>query len=323
MIKGYFKLKLEYILKNNKIINIKSNYRIFSRYKYSFILLIPGVLFFIIFHYIPMYGVLIAFKDYSPFLGFFKSAWVGFKHFESFFLNPYFGRMLRNTLSINIIGLLIAFPVPIILSLLLNEIRVQKFKKTVQMVTYMPNFISDVIIVGLIYTFLSPGSGIINKLLTDVLGINAIPFMIEPKWFYTIYVGSGIWKETGFNSIIFLAAISSVNIALYEAVDIDGGGRMGKFRYVTFPCIVPTIMFMLIFRMAAMFNVDAAKILIMYNPLTYETADVFSTYVYRVGLQGANFGMGTAVSFMNALVSLLLLVLANWSSKKLSETSLW
>ena len=297
--------------------------RWYVRYKYAFLLLLPGILFYIIFHYVPMYGVIIAFKDYGPYLGIMKSPWVGLRHFRNFFSDPYFLRTLRNTLVLSFYSLIFAFPAPIILSLMLNELKSDRFKKTVQMITYLPHFISQVIIVGLVVSFLSPTKGILNIALQKIFGMTPVPFMIKPNYFRLIYIASGIWQDVGFGTIIFLASISSIDPTLYEVVDIDGGGRWAKMWYVTLPAMIPVITLLLIFRVAAILNTEVGKIVLMYNPLTFETADTVGTYVFRRGLQGAEYSYGTAVGLFNAVIGLLLLVIANTASRRFTETSLW
>lgn len=289
--------------------------------RYLYIMLLPTIAFYIIFHYLPMYGIIIAFKDFKASRGILGSPWVGFKHFEQFFSSYYFFRLIRNTFLLNFYGLIFGFPAPIILAILLNELRSEKFKRFVQSVSYLPHFISVVIVVGFIVDFFSQ-NGIVNNLLS-LFGIEPINFLIEPKWFRPLYVGSGIWQGIGWGSIIYLAAISGIDPELYEAAIIDGAGRFRKIISITIPSIAPTIIIQLIFRIGGMMSVGFEKVFLMYNPSTYETADVISTFVYRSGLQSAQYSYAAAIGLFNTIINFILLIGANYISRVTTESSLW
>ncbi|GIN71221.1 sugar ABC transporter permease [Bacillus sp. J14TS2] len=292
-----------------------------KRNKYIYIMVLPVVIYYLIFHYGPMYGVQIAFKDFSLTEGIWGSEWVGFKHFLDFFKGYYFWRLIRNTFLINIYELLLAFPAPILLALLLNELRRIWFKRVVQTISYLPHFISVVVVVGMLVDFTTQ-NGLINQLLS-IFGVEPISFLQKPEWFRTLYIGSGIWQSIGWGSIIYLAAMSNINSELYEAAKIDGANRFKQALHVTIPGIAPIIIILLILQIGSMMSVGFEKIILMYNPLTYDTADVISTYVYRKGILEANFSFSAAVGLFNAIINLTLLVLANRISAKVSETSLW
>lgn len=293
--------------------------------RYIYLMLLPVLLYFLVFHYFPMIGILIAFKDYSVKYTFweniFHTPWVGFKHFISFFESFYFQRVFWNTVIINLYGLLFTFPAPILLALLLNEVKNMRFKKTVQSITYMPHFISMVVIAGLVIDFTS-STGVINTIL-NLFGVEKIQFLIEPEWFRTVYIISAIWQEIGWGSIIYLAALAGIDAELYEAAVIDGAGRWKQMTSVTIPCITPTIIILLILKIGQMMNVGVEKILLLYRPTTYETADVISSYVYRRGMIEMQYSFSTAVGLFNSIINFTLLVSANQFSKKFSETSLW
>jgi putative aldouronate transport system permease protein len=293
-----------------------------KRDKYLVYLFIPCFLYYLIFKYIPMFGIVIAFQDYSPYLGYFKSEWVGLQNFIDFFESIYFWRLIRNTLLLNVYDLLLGFPVPIIFALLLNEVTNQGVKRFVQTVSYLPHFISIVIVVGIMHSFLSPNSGIVNILLNN-MGKDTIDFWTEPKWFRPLYIGSGIWQGFGWGSIIYLAAISGIDPNLYEAAEMDGARRIRKMIHITIPGIMPTIVILLILRLGNMMSVGFQKIILMYNGATYETADVISTYVYRKGIAGGEFSFATAVGLFNSVINLILIFAANTFSRKIGETSLW
>lgn len=295
--------------------------RDFVRNKYIYLMAVPIIAYYIIFCYVPMYGVTIAFKDFSIKAGILGSKWVGFKYFRDFFNSYYFLRLIRNTLLINIYDLLWSFPAPIIFALLLNEIRSNLLKRTVQTITYLPHFISMVVICGIILDFTST-KGVINVLL-GYLGIEPSNLMARPEFFRTVYIGSGIWQGIGWGSIIYLSALSGIDPQLYEAATIDGANRWKQVWHVTLPGIAPTIIILLILRLGSMMSVGFEKIFLLYNPMTYETADVISTFVYRKGLIDFDYSYSTAVGLFNSVINFALLVIANKLSKKYSETSLW
>lgn len=289
--------------------------------KYVYVMLIPVVAYYLIFYYGPMYGVQIAFKDYSPSRGFWGSRWIGFDHFTGFFDSFYFWRILRNTLLLSLYELILAFPAAIALALLLNEVRGAMFKRWVQTITYLPHFISVVVIAGMMIDFLARG-GVVNQVL-GLFGIEAIPFMSLPGWFRTLYVGSDIWQNVGWGSIIFLAAISNIDPSLYEAAKVDGAGRWKQLFFITIPGIMPTVIIMLILQIGHMMAVGTDKILLLYNPLIYETSDVIGTYVYRKGILESDYSYTTAIGLFNSVINLALLVAANTWSRKKTDSGLW
>lgn len=292
-----------------------------KRNKFLYLMLLPGILFYIIFHYVPMYGAIIAFKDYSPVLGIIGSEWVGFKHFESFFKSAYFIRVLKNTLGLSIYGLLAGFPVPIILALLLNEIECIRFKKIVQTVTYIPHFISIVVFSGMIVNF-TMQDGLINILLS-YFGVERTNLLLKPELFKSIYVWSDIWQQAGWNSIIYIAALSSIDQQLYEAATLDGANRFQQTIHVTLPGISSTITVLLILQIGGIMNIGFEKVILLYNSMNMETADIISSYVYRKGIINNNFSFSTAIGLFNSAVNLILLITANFISKRVSENSLW
>ncbi len=277
--------------------------------------------YYLVFHYAPLYGVLIAFKDYNPRLGVWGSEWIGLKYFELFLKDPYFYKLIRNTLFINLYSIAVGFTTPIIFALLLNEIQHFYFKKIVQTVSYFPHFISTVVICGMLVNFLARG-GIINDFI-EFFGGERIGFLQKPEYFRTIFVGSDIWQNLGWNSIIYIAALSNVDIELYDAAYIEGVNRFQKNWYISLPQIMPTIMILFIMRIGNLMNLGYEKILLLYSGATFETADVISTYVYRRGLEGADFSYATAVGLFQSVIALILLTSANYFSKKLGQTSLW
>lgn len=289
--------------------------------KCLYIMAIPMVVFFILFSYIPMYGIIIAFKNYSPKLGILGSPWVGFKHFTKFFQSMYFVRTFKNTALLSVYSLLWGFPAAIILSLLLNELRSEKFKRCVQTVTYLPHFISLVVICGMIVDFTAT-DGMINSILIN-FGVQPVNWLTKPEWFRSIYIGSGLWQSIGWDSIVYLAALSAIDPTLYEAAKIDGAGRWKQLLHVTLPGIAPTIVIMFILNIGGLMSVGSEKIILLYNPLTYETSDVISSYVYRKGLIGSDYSFSTAVGLMESVIGFVLILAANKLSKKVSETSLW
>ncbi len=292
-----------------------------SKNKALYIMAIPVIAYYALFHYGPMYGLQIAFKDFSPAQGITGSPWIGFQHFFDFFNGFYFWRLIRNTVLINIYELIFGFPAPIILALLLNELRHQLFKRFVQTISYLPHFISIVVVVGMMVDFFAR-DGIINQLLA-FFGVESIAFMREPGWFRSLFVSSGIWQGVGWGTIIYLAAMSTIDPSLYEASKIDGAGRFKQVLHITLPGIMPTIAILFILNMGSMLSVGSEKVLLMYNPQTYETADVISTYVYRKGILESNYGYTAAVGLFNAVISLLLIAGANSFSKRISDNKLW
>ena len=297
---------------------VRKNYQ---RYSLVYWLCLPILAYYIIFHYLPMFGICIAFQDYRPAKGVFGSKWVGLKHFLSFFTSDYCWRLIRNTLLINCYNLIFGFPAPIILALLINEVKCAPFKKTVQTISYMPHFVSMVVICGLLVDFCA-STGILTTI-TTFFGFERTNLLNSPKLFRTIYVASGIWQQIGWGSIIYLATLSTTDPNLYEAAVIDGAGRFQQVIHVTLPTLVPLIILQLIMRMGQMMSVGYEKIILLYNGLTYETGDVISSYVYRRGLQSGDFSFGTAVSLFNSFCNIILLVAANTLSRKLTNESMW
>ena len=288
-----------------------------------YVIMIPAILFYIFFMYKPMWGLQIAFKDYKIFAGMAKSPWVGFRHFITFLNSPYFWRNLKNTLLINVYGLLFGFPIPILLALMLNEVKNIYFKKTIQTLTYLPHFISIVVIAGIVINFLAPTSGLVN-ILIEKLGGEKIHFLVKKEYFRTIFITMNIWKEAGFSAIVYLAALSGIDPNLYEAAYVDGANKFKRIWHVTIPGIMPTIVVLLVLKIGSMLSVGYEAIILLYQPATYETADVISTYVYRMGLgEHAQYSYTAAVGLFNAVVSVILVIFANRVSKKLSGTSLW
>ena len=288
-----------------------------------YLLLLVPVVYIIIFEYVPMYGVQIAFKEYRPRLGIWGSPWVGLSHFRLFLQSYQFRRVLLNTLGINLYGLLAGFPFPILLALSLNEVRSRRLKRSVQMISYLPHFISTVIFVGIIYRMLSL-NGMVNIYLS-FFGIEPISFMTRPELFKSIFVWSGIWQGVGYGSIIYLAALSSVDTELYDAGRIDGMNLVQKMRYIDIPAILPTIIILFILSASNMMKVGFEKVFLLQNnnPLLMETSEVISTYVYKIGIVGGSFSFATAVGLFTSIVNAILLVSINKFSKWFSETSLW
>lgn len=284
-------------------------------------LFIPVLAYYLIFHYYPMYGAQIAFRNFAPKKGITGSDFVGLKHFISFFNSPFAWRLIRNTLLLNLYNLIFGFPAPIILALLLNEVRSKKYKRTLQTVSYLPHFISTVIIAGMIRNFVS-SNGFITHLLTN-FGFTKQNLLYDASMFRTIYVASDIWQGIGWGSIIYFAALTGISQELYEAARIDGAGRWKQTLYVTLPSLVPTIVTMLILRVGNMMSLGYEKVMLLYNPAIYETADIISTYVYRKGLLDMNYSFSAAVGLFNSVVNLVIIFTANKISRTVSDNSLW
>jgi putative aldouronate transport system permease protein len=304
--------------KNNFFIKLAKN---FKTHKFLYFMSIPIIAYYIVFCYLPMYGVIIAFKDFKPALGIIKSPWVGLKYFIDFFSSFYFWRLVKNTVLINIYDLIFGFPVPIIFALLLNELRGKYFKKTVQTVTYLPHFISTVVICGILIIF-SEKNGVLNDILS-FFGAERGNLLAKPENFRALFVGSNIWTSFGWDSIIYLAALSNIDQSLYEAAMIDGCNKWKQTIYITLPGISKTIIILLILRIGSLMSVGWEKIILLYNPLTYETADVISTFTYRRGIVGADYSYSAAVGLFNSGINFILIIIANTLSKKFNETSLW
>jgi putative aldouronate transport system permease protein len=292
------------------------------KYWELYLLELPVLAFFIIFHYIPMYGVQIAFKNFIPTLGIWGSPWVGLNHLIRFFESFYIERLLTNTIGISLYSMLVSFPAPILLALMINEMRNRYFKKAIQTITYMPHFLSTVVAVGIIFMILSPRSGIVNQAI-KAFGGEAISFMTEPSYFKTIYVLSGVWQSAGFGSIIYMAALSNIDVELYSAAMVDGASRFQRLIYITIPSLIPTITILFILNMGSIMNVGFEKVYLMQNELNMASSDVISTFVYRNGVLGAQFSFSAAVGLFNSVINLILLTSVNQISRRLGETSLW
>lgn len=295
--------------------------RDFRRNWTLYLLVIPVIAFYVLFHYKPMYGALIAFKDFTPRIGFADSPWVGMKHFNDFFSSPDFLRILTNTLKISVTTLVFSFPMPILLALFLNEMKSMKLKKFVQTSSYLPHFISLVVICGMIKTFVS-SNGIIGIIVGAFTG-NTANLLLNPDMFLPIYVISNIWQFVGWDSIIYLAALSAVDVEQYEAADIDGAGRFQKMFKITLPSIQITVVTMLILKVGKIMNVGYEKIILLYNAAIYDVSDVISSYVYRMGFETQNWGYSAAVGLFNSVINLIILFVSNKISIKLADTSLW
>lgn len=293
----------------------------FKANKFKYIIALPVVIYLFLFAYRPMYGVIIAFKDYRPSLGIWGSPWVGLKHFRAFLTDVYFVRLLKNTVIISLLGVIFGFPAPIIFALLLNEIRSTGYKRTIQTITYMPHFISTVVICGIISSF-SLSQGAFNDIIAFFGGARS-SLLANPQFFRPIYILSGIWQNLGWNSIIYLAALSNVDQEQYEAARIDGASRFQQAIHVTIPAIMPTIIMLFILRMGSLLNVGYEKILLLYQPTTYEVADVISTYVYRKGLLEGGWSFSTAVSLFNSVINIFFLVGTNALSRKVSDIAMF
>ena len=287
----------------------------------AYLMVLPSIVLIFIFCYIPMYGVLMAFENYRPQLGVLGSEWVGLYHFKDFFTSPHSLNVLRNTVVISVYSLLIGFPFPIILALLLNEVRCQAYKRTVQTISYMPYFISNVVICGMLKSFLAY-DGLFNQI-GAVFGMAPKSFLSNPALFPSVIVFSDLWQSIGWNSIIYMAALAGIDPDLYEAAHIDGCGRLRQIWHITLPGIVPTMVTLLILSIGGLLSANSDKILLLYSPLTYETGDVIGTFVYRRGIKGGDFSYSTAVSLFQTVINFLLLIFANWFSNKTTETSLW
>ena len=301
---------------------MKKKYKKIRKYAGLYIMLAIPFLWYIIFKYIPMYGLQIAFKRFNPTLGITKSPWVGLTYFKQFFDSYYFGNILWNTVSLSLFTMLVGFPMPIILALLINEIKNTKFQKVVQNITYMPNFLSVVVIVSMLTLFSNRDYGLFNKI-GALFGAAPVDFMAKPAWFQPLYVFSNVWQYIGFNAIIYIAALASVDQELYEAASIDGASRMQKIIHISLPCIMGTIIIMFIMRIGSLMSVGFEKVYVMQNSVTLSASEVISTFIYKNGIQKGQFSYSTAVGLFNSVINFTLLMLANFVSKKATKTSLW
>ncbi|MDL4842310.1 ABC transporter permease [Aquibacillus rhizosphaerae] len=290
--------------------------------RFLYVLLLPGIIYFALFKYLPMWGTLMAFKDYSPFLGFWASDWVGLEHFKNFFSNPDFFRLLRNTLILALYDIVFFFPAPIILSLLINEIRITIYKRSIQTFVYVPHFMSWVIIASISYVFLTTSGGVINEVVSFFTG-KEISFLSSPEWFRPVIIGQVIWKETGWGTVIFLAALASVSPEQYEAAIVDGAGRFRRMWHVTLPALKSTIIILLILRLGNFLDQGFQQIYLMTNSLNREVADVFDTYVYFMGITQGAFSYSAAVGLFKAVVGIILIYGTNYFAKKIGEEGLF
>lgn len=304
---------------------MKSRQNTWSRIKRDYelyLFLLPIVLIYLIFRYYPMYGVQIAFKDFTPSKGVWGSEWVGFQHFIDFFNSYNFWTIISNTLSLSVFSLIFSFPAPIIIAIMLNQMLSKRYKKFIQTVIYAPHFISVVVLVGMLNVFLSPNSGIINHIITW-FGGDPVLFLADEDWFRPLYILSGVWQETGFATIIYLAALAGINPELHEAATVDGASKWKRIWHVELPGILPTIIILLILALGNIMSIGFEKAFLMQNDLNYATSNIIPTYVYELGIQKAQYSFSTAVGLFNSVINIILIVTVNRISKKLTETSLW
>lgn len=286
-----------------------------------YVLLSPVIIYFLVFHYFPLYGLQIAFKDFIASKGILGSPWVGFKHFERFFDSYYFWRLIKNTIGIGVFTLVVSFPIPIILALLLNEVKSLRYKKFVQTVIYAPHFLSTVVVVGMLLLFLKT-DGMINQII-KVFGGTPIDFISEPSWFKSLYVFSDVWQTMGWSSIIYIAALAAVDPAQHEAAMIDGASRLQRIFHINIPAIMPTIVILFILNAGSVMAVGFEKVYLMQNDLNMSASDVISTFVYRSGILEAQYSFSAAVGLFNSLINFIMLIMVNQIAKKVNETSLW
>ncbi|OZU88293.1 sugar ABC transporter permease [Virgibacillus indicus] len=305
-------------IKKNRLHLTKKN---FLKSWQLYVFLLPALTYFIIFHYIPMYGVQIAFKDFYATEGILGSPWAGFDHFTRFFDSYYFWRLLKNTLIINLYQLLL-FPLPIIFALMLNELRNGPFKKWSQTLTYAPHFISVVVVVGMLVAFLDPITGLLNHVIM-ALGGESVPFLTDPDWFRHIYVWSGEWQSLGWGTIIYLAALAGVNPELHEAAKVDGATRLQRIMNINIPSILPTIVVLFILNIGKFMSIGFEKVLLMQNTLNSETSDIIQTFVYQTGLLEGQYSFAAAIGLFDSVINIILLVTINQIARKTSENSLW
>lgn len=297
----------------------------FKEFKISYqlyLFLLPAVLYLLVFQYAPLYGVQIAFRDYTPRLGIFGSPWVGLKHFQTFFNSFYFKEILVNTLALSGLTLVLGFPLPIVLALLLNQLPGKRYKKVIQTVTYAPYFISTVVICGMLYVFLSPSSGLINHII-ELFGGKPINFMGEAKYFRGIYVTSEVWQMTGWNAIIYLAALAGVSPELHEAAVVDGAGKLQRIWHIDIPGILPQVMILLILNVGNIMSIGFEKTFLLQNDVNAATSEIISTYVYKMGIEQAQHSFASAVGLFNSVINICLLLIINKVSKRVTENSLW
>lgn len=300
----------------------KRRFRAIRSYWDLYLIMLPGILYFVVYKYFPMWGVVIAFQNYSVFSGIWGSEWVGWLHFKNMFLADDFYTIFRNTLLISIYKLIWGFPGPIILAIMLNEIRHMFYKRSIQTLVYLPHFLSWIILGGIMVNVLSPSSGIVNKLI-EMLGFEPIFFLTNEDWFRSIIVVSDIWKEVGWGAIIYLAAIAGIDPQLYEAAIVDGAGKWKQILHITLPSMMGVIVILFLLRLGHVLDVGFEQIFVLYNSMVFEVGDVIETYVYRVGIQQAKFSFTTAVGLFKAVIGLILVILANKGAKKLGQEGIW
>ncbi len=287
-----------------------------------YVMLLPGIAYFAIFRYWPIYGLVLAFKDFRVLEGIMASPWAGFKHFEALFASPLFMRSIRNTVVISLLKLVVGFSPPIILALMLNEVRIAAVKKVIQTVSYLPHFLSWVIVYGILLALLGPGSGLINQWIKSAGG-EVIPFLTHKRWFLVVIVLSDVWKSVGWGAIIYLAALTSISPSLYEAATVDGASRLQQIWYISLPSIRPVAVLILILRMGQMLNAGFGQIYVLYNPLVYETADIIDTWVFRNGIEQFRFSLATAAGFFKSVIGLILVLSANKLAKMFADQGIW
>lgn len=292
------------------------------RDRYLILLVAPALVYYVLFHYMPMYGALISFVEFTPGRGIFESPFVGFKHFRTFFESIFFWRLIRNTFVLSGLFIIFGFPAPVVFALILNDVRHPTHKKVFQTISYMPYFISLVVVVGIVFNLFSVTQGVVNNAL-DALGFDRIEFLSDPNWFRPLYVGSSVWQTYGWNSIVYLAALTSIDPTLYEAATIDGASRFQQVIHVSIPSILPMMAIILLLMIGRVMSVGFEKVILMYSPATYETGDIISSYVYRRGILGAQYSFGAAVGLFNSVVNLVILLFFNRLSRRLTEVSLW
>lgn len=311
-------------VKPSLFMDIKENWQLY-------VMVLPLVIWLILYSYKPMWGIIIAFQEFSPFKGISGSEFIGLGNFKELMFgnaSQYFWRAFNNTILISLYGIIFSFPIPIVLALMFNEVKDGLFRKSIQTATYIPHFISEVVVASLVLSFLALNTGIVNILIEKLLAIfgmnyDHIQFMSKPGFFRSIYIFSGVWKNAGFDSIVFFAALIGISPELYEAAKIDGATKLQQILHVSLPSITPTIVIMLIIRIGNILNVGYEKVLLLYNPIIYETADILSTYTYRLGVENVNYGLSTAASLINSVIGFILVIGANKISKKLTQASLW
>lgn len=287
-----------------------------------YVLLLPAVAYIVLFKYWPMFGAQIAFRDYNPADGFAGSPWVGLEHFQRFIDSFQFERLLANTLTLNALGLLLAFPIPIILALVVNQLQSERFKKFTQSVLYAPSFISVVVVVGMIHLFFSPRSGLVNSAI-EAFGGNPVFFLGLPEWFRPLYIGSDVWQNAGFSMIVYLAALTAIDPSLHEAARVDGANMWQRIRHIDIPGILPVITILFILAIGNLFNLGFEKVLLMQTDLNLPASEVIQTYVYKVGLQDAQFSYSAAIGLFNSALNLILLLTFNWVARRANQSSLW